>query len=103
MIDIYAVTDNVTDEQFDEAIEEAKAEENLRRANVIRKVARARMGESRTGLRRASSAVGILYTRKRERAPAKGGRSLTHEGAIYAPRIYLASPRLIAIKTEGHL
>jgi len=36
--DTYAVTDDVTAEQFDEAIEEAKAEENLSRANVVRKV-----------------------------------------------------------------
>lgn len=34
---IYALTDGVTDEQFDEAIEEAKAEGNLSRANVVRK------------------------------------------------------------------
>jgi hypothetical protein len=34
---IYDITDDVTDEQFDAAIEQAKAEENLSRANVIRK------------------------------------------------------------------
>jgi hypothetical protein len=37
---IYAFTDGVTDEQFDEAIDEAKAEGNLSRANVARKAAR---------------------------------------------------------------
>lgn len=35
---VYAVTDNVTDEQFEEAITEAKDEGNLSRANVVRKV-----------------------------------------------------------------
>lgn len=35
---IYAMTDDVTDEQFDAAIEAAKAEQNLSRANVVRKV-----------------------------------------------------------------
>ena len=34
---IYAMTDGVTDEQFEEAVEEAKAEGNLSRANVVRK------------------------------------------------------------------
>ncbi len=36
--DTYAVTDDVTAEQFDEAIDEAKDEGNLSRANVVRKV-----------------------------------------------------------------
>ena len=35
----YAVTDDVTDEQFDQALAEAKEEGNLSRANVVRKVA----------------------------------------------------------------
>jgi hypothetical protein len=35
---VYAVTDDVTDEQFEEAITQAKAEGNLSRANVVRKV-----------------------------------------------------------------
>lgn len=35
---IYDVTDDVTDEKFEEAITEAKAEGNLSRANVVRKV-----------------------------------------------------------------
>jgi hypothetical protein len=35
---IYHMTDGVTDEQFEEAITEAKAERNLSRANVVRKV-----------------------------------------------------------------
>jgi hypothetical protein len=35
---IYDVTDSVTDEQFDAAIDEAKIEGNLSRANVVRKV-----------------------------------------------------------------
>lgn len=34
----YPVTDDVTDKQFEEAIEEAKAEQNLSRVNVVRKV-----------------------------------------------------------------
>ena len=36
--DTYAMTDDVTDERFEEAIAEAKAEGNLSRANVVRKV-----------------------------------------------------------------
>lgn len=39
---IYDLTDGVTDEHFDQAIVEAKAEGNLSRANVVRKVARKR-------------------------------------------------------------
>lgn len=35
---IYAMTDGVSDERFDEALSEAKSEENLSRANVVRKV-----------------------------------------------------------------
>lgn len=38
MIDVYIVTDNVTDEQFEAALTEAKDEGNLSRANVVRKV-----------------------------------------------------------------
>lgn len=38
--DTYAITDGVTDEQFDAAIDEAKADGNLSRANVKREVAR---------------------------------------------------------------
>lgn len=44
--DTYAVTDNVSDEQYEGALAEAKAEENLSRANVVRKV-RERSGKSR--------------------------------------------------------
>ena len=36
--DTYAVTDGVTDEQFEAGLAEAKAEQNLARANVVRKV-----------------------------------------------------------------
>ena len=35
---IYDLTDDVTDEQFDTALSEAKAEGNLSRANVVRKI-----------------------------------------------------------------
>ena len=35
---IYAMTDGVTDEQFDAALDDAKAEENVSRANVVRKI-----------------------------------------------------------------
>lgn len=38
MSQTYAVTDGVTDEQFEVAIAEAKAEGNLSRANLVRKV-----------------------------------------------------------------
>lgn len=43
---IYHLTDNVTDEQFDAAIDEAKAEGNLSRANVVRKVKGEKPGAS---------------------------------------------------------
>lgn len=36
--EVYDMTDDVTDEQFDQAVEAAKAEGNLSRANVVRKV-----------------------------------------------------------------
>jgi hypothetical protein len=42
--DAYAMTDGVTDTDFEDAIGEAKAEENLARANVVRKI-RQRRGE----------------------------------------------------------
>lgn len=35
---IYAMTDGVSDEEFEDAIDEAKAEKNLSRANVVRKI-----------------------------------------------------------------
>lgn len=38
MVQTYAVTDGVTDDQFDAALAEAKEEGNLSRANVVRKV-----------------------------------------------------------------
>ena len=37
-MDTYAVTDNVTDEHFETALAEAKAEKNLSRANILRKI-----------------------------------------------------------------
>lgn len=37
--DTYAMTDDVSDEQFEQALSEAKEEGNLSRANVVRKVA----------------------------------------------------------------
>lgn len=36
--DVYAVTDNVSDEQFEDAITAAREEKNMSRANVVRKV-----------------------------------------------------------------
>lgn len=38
LIGVYAITDGVSDEEFDAALDEAKAEGNLSRANVVRKV-----------------------------------------------------------------
>ena len=37
-MDAYAVTDDVTDEHFETALTEAKAEKNLSRANILRKI-----------------------------------------------------------------
>lgn len=39
MTEIYALTDGVSDDAFDAALEEAREEGNLSRANVVRKVA----------------------------------------------------------------
>lgn len=47
--DVYAVTDDVTDEQFEEAIESAKVDGNLARANVVREVAKVKAGETLPG------------------------------------------------------
>jgi hypothetical protein len=44
---IYAMTDGVSDEDFENAVAEAKAEENLTRANVVRKVRQQRVPASR--------------------------------------------------------
>lgn len=48
---IYAMTDDVTDEQFDEALTRAQDESNVSRANVVRKVREVKSG----ALRRARS------------------------------------------------
>ncbi len=49
--DVYKITDDVTDEQFEEAITEAKDEGNLSRANVVRKVGKtARKDQSKAVL-----------------------------------------------------
>lgn len=45
-VEVYAMTDDVTDEQFEEAIAEARAEKNLARANVVRKVAKRKIIEA---------------------------------------------------------
>lgn len=47
---IYALTDDVSDDDFEQAVEEAKAERNLSRANVVRK-ARGEPSQSSTGER----------------------------------------------------
>ncbi len=39
--DVYDLTDGVSDDEFEEALAEAKAEKNLSRANVVRKVRKA--------------------------------------------------------------
>lgn len=46
MRDTYAMTDNVTDEEFDAALETAKAEGKLTRANVVRKIKEAKGEEA---------------------------------------------------------
>lgn len=43
---IYAMTDGVTDEQFEEAILQAKTEKNLARANVVRKARGEKAGDT---------------------------------------------------------
>lgn len=37
-VEVYAMTDEVADDEFDEALDRAQAEENVSRANVVRKV-----------------------------------------------------------------
>lgn len=49
----YAVTDGVSDEQFESAIDQAKSEQNLSRKNVVRKV-RAEVGPLTPSARRAA-------------------------------------------------
>lgn len=44
--DAYVMTDDVSDEQFEKAVDVAKAEQNLSRANVIRKVRAVKAAES---------------------------------------------------------
>lgn len=46
MRDTYAMTDNVSDEEFEAALEEAKTEKNLARANVVRKIKQAKNEET---------------------------------------------------------
>ncbi len=46
MHETYAMTDGISDSDFDEVIAEAKAEENLSRANLIRKIRTPRAGQS---------------------------------------------------------
>jgi len=48
-VDVYDLTDDVSDEQFEAAIDEAKGEQNLSRANVVRKVKNKKIAASPTG------------------------------------------------------
>lgn len=50
--EIYAMTDSVSDEEFERALAEAKAEGNLSRANVIRKIRQRRTAAAAPGLAR---------------------------------------------------
>jgi hypothetical protein len=49
MSDAYAMTDGVSDEQFEDALAASKEEGNLSRANVVREVAKAKAGETLPG------------------------------------------------------
>ena len=51
-VDVYSLTDDVSDEQFTAALDDARAEENLTRANVIRKVRGIKNGETPADRRR---------------------------------------------------
>lgn len=69
---IYAMTDNVTDEQFGAAIEEAKDEGNLSRANVIRKVKGIQSGETRDQRARRVANLAAEGHSSRQIAPLVG-------------------------------
>jgi hypothetical protein len=68
--DTYAMADGVSDDQFDGAIEEAKAEGNLSRANVVRMLLSPPAACERSGAC-ASSHRG---PRRGRRPPSPGGR-----------------------------
>lgn len=48
MVDTYAMSDNVTEEEFEAALTEARAEGNVSRANVVRKVKERTYSEAQT-------------------------------------------------------
>lgn len=71
---IYAITDAVSDEQFETAVTEAKAEGNLTRANVTRKC-KAQAAEPEPATRLSCRAVRPAAARCRRPAPrVPGGR-----------------------------
>ena len=67
MTEVYAMTDGVSDEQFDAAIDEARGEGNLSRANVVRKVA-PKAPASTTAKANSKSGVAIPMVTRTERA-----------------------------------
>ena len=70
--DTYAVADDVTNEQFDAAIDEAKAEGNLSRANVVRKV-RGETCPEVEGPRSCDSSPACVFTRTEQPRGDGGG------------------------------
>jgi hypothetical protein len=74
--DIYAMTDGVSAEQFDEAVDQAKSEGNLSRTNVVRKV-RALKGEGADAVGRRPRSERV----EQIRALADEGRSSPQIGA----------------------
>lgn len=65
--DIYAMTDGVSDEQFEQAITQAKAEENLSRAHVKRKI----KGEATLPTGNSRDAVAARVQRARDLAESR--------------------------------
>jgi DNA-binding NarL/FixJ family response regulator len=58
----YAMTDDVSDEEFEAAIAEAKAEENLSRANVVRKVKKSTRTSDKARLDRIAELAAKAWT-----------------------------------------
>ena len=79
---IYHLTDGVSDEEFERALAAAKAEENLTRANVVRKIREQREagpGQAAAGEQPAPAAPGEGRAAGRAEVPAEGRAELIGE------------------------
>ena len=69
--DIYAMTDGVSDEEFEDVLAEAKAEQNLSRNNVVRKIRQRKARQERAA---ASRDDGEQVPEPRDRSSAAAAR-----------------------------